>query len=80
MEISDIHDLNLRSGVFDFGDVKLAGRVPVCKPFSSRFGYHQSMNLSQESLLINTFLRQTVLRSRAFLKKYGGKNVFLGKS
>ena len=37
-EISDIHDLNLRSSVFDFGEVKLARRASVCKPLFSGLG------------------------------------------
>jgi hypothetical protein len=72
--------LNLRRSVFDFGDVKLVRRLPVCKPFSSRFGHHQPMNRDQESLFINTFLPQLVLRPRAFFsRKYAGEKYFLEK-
>jgi hypothetical protein len=55
-EGSDIHDLNLGSRAFDFGDVKLGSGIPVCKPFSSRFGHDQPASRGQESLFINTFL------------------------
>jgi hypothetical protein len=78
--MSDIHDLNLRNSVFDFGDVKLVGRVSLCKPFSSPFGDHQPMNPRLEALFINTFLLQLVLRPRVFFKKNKRGKDFLRKS
>ena len=80
MEISDIHDLNLASSVFDFGDVKLVGRVSVCKPFSSPFGDHQPMHPPLRSIVYQHFFASTCITAKSlFLKKTREEKNFLEK-